>query len=329
MESGVQRLYNGKQRSGKLKRESIWWYSLVLLVVTTQTFHAQENQEIQIEQSSEVFLEEYTDQFQERFFEALKQKGIQNYDRAINLFLECKQIDPDNPTVAHELAKAYTLEKQYANAKAQAFEALRLDPDNYWYLNTLVGVLEAQGEKIEDNKDIVPFTEVSFQKHLSLIYFRTGNYSKALTILSDLESSDFTQGLIRKINDSLAVASSEKQGEAINSKDDPNVDTQLLDYKKETEQLYLKGKFAECIVLAIEAKETYPLQPYFYYFQGAALLMEGNVKEAISNLEEGLEYVFDDDFLANKFYKTLSEAFTRIGDPSKAAMYANKIKSGS
>lgn len=313
-----------------MKRDFLCYYSILLLVLTTQAFYAQEDQEIQIEESSEVFLEEYTDQFQENFFEALKQKGIQNYDRAINLLLECKQMDPENATVAHELAIAYLLEKQYSNAKPQALEALRLVPDNYWYLNTLVSILGRQGESIENNKAAVPFEDATFQKNLLLIYFRAGEYSKALNILGDLESSSFTEQLTRRINDSLTVAaSSGKQAEMLLSPDDPTADRELLDYKKKVEQLYAGGKFPETIILAGEAKETYPLQPLFYYYQGAALFKVGEVNEAIAVLEEGLDYLFDDDFLANKFYKTLSEAFTTIGNPTKANIYANKIKSGS
>lgn len=39
----------------------------------------------QEEESAEISLELYSDEFQEYFFEALKQKGIENYDKAINL----------------------------------------------------------------------------------------------------------------------------------------------------------------------------------------------------------------------------------------------------
>jgi hypothetical protein len=44
------------------------------------------------EESAAVSLEAYTDEFQEHFFEALKQKGIENYDKAINELLVCRQL---------------------------------------------------------------------------------------------------------------------------------------------------------------------------------------------------------------------------------------------
>jgi len=69
---------------------------LGLVFVPTSCYAQEKPSEINIEDSAEVFLEEYSDDFEEAFFEALKQKGIENYDRAINLFLECKRLDAKN-----------------------------------------------------------------------------------------------------------------------------------------------------------------------------------------------------------------------------------------
>ena len=53
----------------------------------------------QEEGSAELFTESYTDRFQEVFFEALKQKGIENYDRAKEQLLEAKKLDPLHPVI--------------------------------------------------------------------------------------------------------------------------------------------------------------------------------------------------------------------------------------
>ena len=83
-----------------------------ILVSQLSLAQEQPSKIIQEEESSEVFLEEYTDKFEETFFEALKQKGIENYDRAINLLLECKAMEPFDATIDHELAKAYFSDKE-------------------------------------------------------------------------------------------------------------------------------------------------------------------------------------------------------------------------
>jgi len=47
------------------------------------------------------------DKYQEYFFEALKQKGIENYDRSIQAFLKCVALDDSEPIVYFELGKNY------------------------------------------------------------------------------------------------------------------------------------------------------------------------------------------------------------------------------
>ena len=105
--------------------------------------------DMDIKESAEVFLEEYSDAFQENFFEALKQKGIENYDKAINLLLECKLIDANNSVVDHELAKVYLVDKQYTTAQDYAISALLSEPDNLWYLDTLVATIQMQGSSLD------------------------------------------------------------------------------------------------------------------------------------------------------------------------------------
>ena len=85
----------------------------------------------EIENSADVYLEEYSDEFQEFFFEALKQKGIERYDRAVNLLLKCRKLDPNNMAVIHELAKAYTADKKYSLAEEHAVIAVNSDPGKH------------------------------------------------------------------------------------------------------------------------------------------------------------------------------------------------------
>ena len=47
------------------------------------------------------------DKFQELFYEALKQKGIENYDRSVEALLKCIEIDNDVPVLYFELGKNY------------------------------------------------------------------------------------------------------------------------------------------------------------------------------------------------------------------------------
>jgi len=45
----------------------------------------------------------FEDEFQEHFYEALKQKGIENYDRAVKSLLKCLNLDDSKAVIYFEL----------------------------------------------------------------------------------------------------------------------------------------------------------------------------------------------------------------------------------
>lgn len=285
---------------------------------------------IQEEESAEVFLEEYTDEFQDTFFEALKQKGIQNYDRAINLLLECKQLDANNNAVNHELAKTYFLDKKYIPAQQYAVEALIAEPDNYWILANLVKITDNQGIPFESVESSIPSGNQALKINLAKIYFHQGKYNEAKDALVGIDLSPELSHLNQKINDSLSKT--QKTTEAItvenNNSSAEAGDLELANLRNSlklmangTNPLGLEAK-------AREALEIYPLQPDFYYYRGLALNKMKRHLEAITVMEEGLDYLFDNDQLANDFYKELANAHKAAGNSSKANSYLSKVKPG-
>ncbi|MCJ7467323.1 MAG: hypothetical protein MUO53_11600, partial [Maribacter sp.] len=177
--------------------------SIFLILVLPSSLCYAQNDELKIEESSEVFLEEYSDEFQELFFEALKQKGIENYDKAINLLLECKRLDPKNTVVDHELAKAYYANKNYVSAQKFALGALLAEPENIWYLETLMNIVQDQGGSAETAITMVSVKKDTLKENMALIYFKQKNYEAALAILRDLRASGFKKKLSKKLTDSL------------------------------------------------------------------------------------------------------------------------------
>jgi len=287
----------------------------------------EQEQEINVEESAEVFLEEYSDDFQESFFEALKQKGIENYDRAINLLLECKRLDPTNIVVDHELAKAYTSNKQYNLARDYGVAALKLQPENLWYLNTLIVALEKQGSSFEDLEMNIHSDNVKLQENLVLIYYNKGNFEDALSVLKKLKKSPFLVDLESKINDSIEKRDQNDQKVSftttVRSTSDPT-----QGYKIRIEGLIKTNNHFMLKQVAEEALETYPSQPYFYYAQGYALNKTSKHRDAVEVLEAALDYLVGDIVLANKIYTELVEAYNGINNSVKANMYLRKIKPG-
>ena len=304
-----------------MKKKLLVWLVLGVSLVMQYDTYAQEEQE-----SADVYLEEYTDEFQENFFEALKQKGIQNYDRAVDLFLKCKQLEPNNSVVDYELAKAYMRDKKYVQAQDYAIAALLSEPTDYWYLDNLLTILDKQGSPVEIVKQRIPYENKKLQQNMAVSLFKMKKYGVASKVLDDLENSQLKSELSRKISDSLK---SDKQPEAapvVENKE--NLDDPLAQLKAQMEQLITAADYKSLLDESQEALDTYPLQPYFYYAYGTALNNTGNPNKGIEVLESGLDYLLDDDNLKNKIYKQLSEGYSKMGNTQKANEYLNKINSG-
>lgn len=302
-----------------------------LILIPNQTYTQEDK--IEVEDSAEVFLEEYSDDFQEKFFEALKQKGIENYDRSINLLLECKLLDANNKVVDHELAKVYLADKKYLLAQEYSIEALVSEPTNSWYLNTLVEILQKQGNSIDNVKSSIPYDDAKLKENLALIYFKQKNYVGAKVVLKDLKKSAFTEDLASKINDSIENSKQKQAKKKVVSFSSTNMNNSRLDpsqgYITQIKGLIMTNNFIELEKVSDEALENYPSQPYFYYAQGLALNKKGRNKDAIEILEAGLDYMIGNNIsLANDIYAALADAYTATNNTVKSNMYLRKIKPG-
>lgn len=298
---------------------------MIGFLLTPITSHAQ-NELFEEEESAELTMEAYTDEFQEKFFEALKQKGIENYDRAINLLLECKAMGLDYAIVDYELAKAYLASKNYVKAQEHALATLRKRPQDYWVLHTTLGILASQGLHLLDIKQQLPISNMDLKKNAVLIYYQQQRYEAAMEVLKEMEKSSFSTEFTQKIEDSLHTTEQEDVEEVIV----PTKEENPMDrYFRLLQDLLSKENYTELQAQSLEAMEHFPVQPYFYYTYGVALHKNGSHKEAISILESGLDFILDDEGLSKKIYQELASAHTALGNSSKANMYLSKLKSGS
>src|SRR5690606_22337668 len=140
-------------------------------------------------QSAELTAEVNSDAFQESFFEALKQKGIENYDRAIQALLECKKLQPDNEVVDYELGLNYMQQTNYIQAQEYFERAIDTDPSNKWYQDALLSCLLTQ----HNYSAAVPVAEkllamdVDYYKSLARIYILLGEEQQAKKVLDKMQ----------------------------------------------------------------------------------------------------------------------------------------------
>lgn len=160
------------------------WGMFILLgwVITPYQACAQE------EESAEISLELYSDEFQEYFFEALKQKGIENYDKAINLLIKCKKLQPLETAVDYELGINYFALKKFDEAAVYLFKAVEYNPDNYWYLDQLFKTyetIEGTSKAMEMVENLAKKSDIHKEQLLNL-YLNRGFAKEALLLLNTL-----------------------------------------------------------------------------------------------------------------------------------------------
>ncbi|APU10216.1 hypothetical protein A5M85_07945 [Cellulophaga lytica] len=308
---------------------------LLLSILIASFGYAQE-----IENSADVFLEEYSDDFQEAFFEGLKQKGIENYDRAVNSFLVCQKIEPKNAAVANELAKAYLKSKQYSLAQEQAEIALNEDPNNMWYLESLYISLKKQYKNVSNLKEIVPYSNYQLKENLAHLLYLKQNYNEAKNILVELNDGAFKEDLSAKLQAAIDHRKANTNSFTFTSTTVTNTPTKkttarqttsnssnsAFNYKSRLKFTLKQKNYVFLETTAKEALEAYPSQPYFYYALGTAYNGRKKHRAAIETLKMGLDYVLDDIRLADNFYREIAAAYTAMGNPAKANMYLAKVK---
>ncbi|WP_162126774.1 tetratricopeptide repeat protein [Flavobacterium phycosphaerae] len=126
--------------------------------------------------------------FEDNFYEALKQKGIENYDKAIESLRKCEEANPEDPIVYFELGKNYLAQKKYKEAYDNFEKVTKMDPKNRW---AWVGMYDVCYEQRDYNKAIpiveklVEFKE-EYKEDLTSLYMNTQQFDKALDLINEL-----------------------------------------------------------------------------------------------------------------------------------------------
>lgn len=129
-----------------------------------------------------------TDKFQDYFYESLKQKGIENYDKAITALEECSKIKPNDANVYFELGKNYLALKDYEHAYQSFEKATQIDSKNKWFWAGMYDVnyqTKNYNQAIITVNKLIEFDEV-FKEDLVSLYMYTQQFDKALVLINEL-----------------------------------------------------------------------------------------------------------------------------------------------
>lgn len=129
-------------------------------------------------------------EFETNFFDALKEKAIENYDKAIIALQKCLLKEPANPEIHYQLGVNYLAQKKYIEAENAFQKAVDLAPKQRWYWNGLYDVhyqTKEYEKAIVIVEKLVTF-DVNMKEDLVSLYMITQQFDKARIVINDIES---------------------------------------------------------------------------------------------------------------------------------------------
>ena len=129
--------------------------------------------------------------FQNHFYEALKQKALENYSKAIDELVICKSLNPNESVVFHELGTNYFKLKQFEISEFNFQKAIALDGDNFWYKESLYHLYIDQNRFENAILALQPLLShhPDYKQDLVNLYLEAGRYDDALNLLDDLDKT--------------------------------------------------------------------------------------------------------------------------------------------
>ena len=130
--------------------------------------------------------------FNELYFEAERQKALEDYSKAIEIYLECVQINPNVDAVYYQIGFLYNILERYQDAIYYLEKAIDLNKKNKWYLKLLAdtyNVLGLHKEEVKIFNTLINLYPKNPNNYLDLIdvYSLMGEYKKAISLLSSYE----------------------------------------------------------------------------------------------------------------------------------------------
>ncbi len=167
-----------------------WRHITIYLIFLLGGMNVAFSQELESLKKVEILddLGDVSDEFKESFFEALKQRAITNYDKAISALERCIEANPKPIALYHELGKNYLDLKVYDQAEENFKKVLEEKPKDRYVLELLFEVYFKQRkykESIEVVEKLAAFDSM-YKEQLANLYFLENRYDDALRVVDEL-----------------------------------------------------------------------------------------------------------------------------------------------
>ena len=260
-------------------------------ILASSAVNAQEG-EIPVRDVNVVDNSQASDAFQEHFFEALKQKAIENYEKAIIELKACEKLQPKNAVVFFELGKNYILLKNYELAISNLQKANSLAPNKEWVLVALMEVYYFKGDTVRAilaAQDLIPFNP-KYYENLANLYFKSQQFDKLLALLDELDSkmgiNEFRKSMRMQVYATTKNTSAQietlRQAVAANPEIETNYLSLILVYSEE-------GMEKEAFEIAEQMRQAFPTSKVVHLALYKFYLDANNTAEAIKSMRIVLE----------------------------------------
>ncbi|WP_282021184.1 tetratricopeptide repeat protein [Tenacibaculum aiptasiae] len=272
-------------------------------------------------------------EFQENFFKALSNKAIFNYQKAIENLEKCNELEPNNKAVLFELSKNYVKLGRNNEALEYIKSAIEVDNENIWLLEHQVHILRkiaAFDEAIEVQEKIA-HKYPKKKRLLVFLHLQNRDIPSAKEVLSELKKSKLLNARLRLIQEKLEETRSAKK--TIKKEENTIASTDLkANFEKEKSFNNLKlllNKLSsnnddDLLKYSEQGLALFPAQPLVYFMNGKALNNKSQFKKAIQSLQNGIDFVIDNNEIEAKFYLEIARAYEGLNNPEKVKTYKNK-----
>ncbi len=289
--------------------------------------------------TEDMLVEQQQINFQTFFFEALQQKAIGNYDKAVYALEACNNIEKNNIAVLFELSKNYDLLIKYTEAEYYVLKGLENDPMNLYMLRHLKEIKTKQNDytgAIKVQEKIISL-QPEEEADLVILYIKSGEIESATKLLKKLDDlNKLPEGLqslkesllqesdgpIEEFFEPIIVENPKRKVDLLEEEYTLNKDYNTL--KMLLEEQWKTKQYLELLKHSEEGVSLFPAQPFLYLMNGRALNSLRKNNEALAVMEEGLDYIIEDDQLKSAFYQELSLSYKALGNNKMATEYYNR-----
>lgn len=277
-------------------------------------------------------------EFQDYFFEALKQKAILNYSKAVENLEKCAQLKEENTAVFFELSKNYLLMERYFEAGVFIERALSLKPDNVDLLRHKVKIYTAQREfdkAIVLQKTVVGINPM-YRTELAQIFIQNESYDLAEAelkgALNDGHASVQTGYYLNFLERRKKQMEAERKPAADLSSDLAALRVEFQNsndftvLKKLLEQDLIGLDYENLLNDSQEGMDVFPAQPLMYVMNAVALNGIGKYNDALVVLSIGEDFIVENSKMQLDFYEAYVVAYRGLNNYEEVANYELKIE---